>query len=297
MDLGKVVVKNFEREDVEGMKAFAEVLNSRDGIEVSVPEQAIQFILSNEEFRKSIFIVHLGDEQIGFAGCMPNISKPENANFQIMVHPDYRRQGLGGMLYSKILERAKNTGVKSINAFAKERLKQSVDFLQKRGFVPEKYSWKMDLQLSKVDRKEIPADCNIRRITIDDHNDYIGIMNAGFKPDGKDPYTEKSFEMNLKNPDEYIFFVEQDGKIVSTAAIGMEKDLSRGYIYNVTVYSQYRGKGFGEVTINHCINVIKEANLGKATLNVYGENKNALNLYKKVGFIEADTDITFKGEI
>lgn len=298
MDLSNVVIKNLEREDVGNMKTFAEVMNSRDNFEMSIPDQLIEFVLSNDEFRRGMFVAYLGDTLIGFAGCMKNISKPEIANFEIIVHPDYRRQGLGSLLYNRILEHGKECGVKDVTAFAKERMPQSIDFLEKRGFKPDKYSWKMDLNLSAIDYRVIPADtCNIRVIGIEDIKKYIDIMNAGFKKEGDELFTEKSFEITFKNPAAYVFFIEQDGKETATAAINLEKDINRGYIYNVTVYSEFRGKGFGEAAINHCINIIKEANLSKASLNVYGDNKNALNLYKKLGFVERETDITFKGEI
>lgn len=298
MELDSVRIENPERKNLESWAAFVDAVNSRDKLELSIPEQTLEFILSNEEFRKGIFIAYLQDEIIGFAGCMKNISKPQDASLQVIIHPDYRQRGLGSRMYDIIFEHAKMCGVKNIAAFAKEHMQQAMDFVQKRGFKPDKYSWKMDLNIIDNDYRTINMDnCRIRRITIEDNKDYIAIMNAGFKKDGDELYTEKSFELTLRNPDTYVFFIEQDGKITATAAVGLESTVNRGYIHNVTVYKEYRGKGFGEMALNHCINKIKEANLSKASLNVYGDNKGALSLYKKLGFLEVDTDITFKGEI
>lgn len=298
MDLSKVIIKNPEREDMNHMKDFAEAINGRDKLELSLHEQEIEFILNNDMFRKGIFIALLGDKLIGFAGCMKNISKPEMANFQVIIHPDYRRQGLGSMMYDKVLEHAKEYGVNNVTAFAKERMQESVAFAQKRGFKPEKYSWKMDLKLSDIDYRAIAMDsCTIRTVTAEDIKDYVAIMNAGFKKDGDELFSEKSFAITFNNPDGYVFFIEKDGKIAATSAVNKEKDIDRGYISNVTVYKDFRGQGLGEIAINHCINTIKEADLGKASLNVYGDNKNALNLYKKLGFVEVDTDITFRIEM
>lgn len=298
MDLSGVKIRNITGDDIKAMKEFAEAVNSQDNLEISIPDHAIDFFLSNEEVRNSMFLAYLDDKLIGFASCMRNVSNSENGNFELIIHPNYRQQGLGRIMYGVLLEQGKSKGMRNITAFAKERMQQSLDFLQNRGFAPQSYSWKMDLGLSNIDYKIIPADlCNIRKITLEDGKTYADIMNAGFKKAGDELYTEKSFEMMLKNPEEYVFFIEQDGKIVATAAVSLEKDISRGYIHNVTVYSDYRGRGFGEISLNHCINIIKEAGLSKASLNVYGDNKNALNLYKKLGFEEMDTHVTFKGEI
>lgn len=298
MDLGKVIIKNFEREDVSGIKTFLDVINSHDQLEMSIPDNDIEFILSHDEIREDIFLASLEDKIIGFAGCMREISHPNNANFVVIIHPDYRQQGLGSKLYDIILSRAKNLDIKKGTAFAKERIPQAVSFLQNRGFKIDKYMWKMDLELKDTDYRKIPVeDWDIRPGTIEDNKDYVDIMNSGFKKEGEELYTEKSFIMMFGRAERYIFFIEQNNKIIATAAISLQKDIDRGYIHNVTVYKDYRGKGFGEIAINHCINIIKEAGLQKAALNVDGTNGNALNLYKKLGFVEKDTDIIFKLEL
>lgn len=298
MDLSKVIIKNLEREDVSGIKAFFDVINSRDHLEISIPEHDIEYILSNDEIRKDIFLAYLEDKIIGFAGCMRNVSQPQNAHFEVVIHPDYRQQGLGCKLYDIILGRAKDFDIKNGVAFAKERMPQSVSFLQNRGFKIDKYMWKMDLELKDADYRIIPVEkWDIRAGTIEDNKDYVDIMNSGFKKEGEELYTEKSFIMMFGKADRYIFFIEQNSKIIATAAISLQKDIDRGYIHNVTVYKDFRGKGFGEIALSHCINIIKEAGLQKAALNVDGTNSNALSLYKKLGFVEKDTDIVFKLEL
>lgn len=50
---------------------------------------------------------------------------------------------------------------------------------------------------------------------------------------------------------------------------------------------EFRGKGFGkkllEITLKHAKNI---NNIEKIELNVFESNKNAINLYKKIGFTE-----------
>ena len=118
-------------------------------------------------------------------------------------------------------------------------------------------------------------------------------MNAGFKKEGEVLYNENSFP-TLSAPDRYVFFIEKEGQPAATAAINLQNDIGRGYIHNVTVYKDYRGQGLGEMALRHCIHTIRENGLKKAALNVDGENRNALNLYKKIGFVEIDTDVLFR---
>jgi ribosomal protein S18 acetylase RimI-like enzyme len=235
---------------------------------------------------------------IAFATCIKSSKEGKDANFELIVHPSYRNKGLGKMLYNTILDKSKTYEVKNVTAFAKEHMGYAVKFLENRGFKVHKYMWKMDYLFQDSNQETKLSDkYTIRQLTPEDTTNYVDIMNAGFKKEGDVLYNENSFQMLLSNPDEYVFFVEQEGKAVATAAIGMQRDINRGYIHNVTVYKDYRGQGFGKVTLNHCVNKIKEAGLPKAALNVDGENKNALGLYKKIGFVDVDTDIMFKLEI
>jgi mycothiol synthase len=294
----EVKIKSFERVDKENITEFAKIINLQDGLEVSISERVFEYILSQPHLRENTILAYHNDKMIAFAACIKNARDGDDANFELIVHPSYRNKGLGKRLYDIIFDKSKIYEVKRVTAFAKEHMEYSVRFLENRGFKIHKYMWKMDYYLGNTVSKAIPSDeYSFRQLLIEDVNKYVDIMNAGFKKEGDVMYNENSFQMLLSNPDEYVFFIEQQGKVVGTAAIGFQRDIDRGYIHNVTVYKDYRNKGLGEFALNHCINKVKEAGLRKAALNVDGENKNALDLYKKIGFEESNTDIMLKLEI
>jgi mycothiol synthase len=298
MLLDEVKIKSFERVDKENLKAFAMAINLQDGLELSIPEHVFEHILIQPHLRENTILAYHNELLVAFTACIKNSKGGHEANFELIVHPDYRNKGLGKMLYDIILEKSKVCGVKKATAFAKEHMEYAVRFLEDRDFKIHKYMWKMDYNLQNEVCKAIPADeYSIRQLSLEDVNKYVDIMNAGFKKEGDVMYNKNSFQMLLSNPEEYVFFVEQQSKVVGTAALGLQKDINRGYIHNVTVYSDHRGKGLGELALNHCINKVIEAGLNKAALNVDGDNNNALALYKKIGFEESNTDIMFKLEI
>jgi ribosomal protein S18 acetylase RimI-like enzyme len=294
----EVRIKSFDRNDQVNMKFFAEEINRLDKLELSIPERVFEYILMQPHLRENTILAYYKETLIAFAACIKNSKEGKEASFELIVHPDYRNRGLGKVLYNIISDKSKAYNICKVTAFAKEHMKHSVMFLENRGFQVHKYMWRMDYYLQDADYKSMPkGEYSISELTLEDINNYVEIMNAGFKKEGDILYNGNSFQILISNPDEYVFFVEQQGRIVATAAIGFQKDIDRGYIHNVTVYNKYRGQGFGKITLDHCINKIKEAGLYKATLNVDGENKNALSLYKKIGFSEVDTDIMFKLEL
>jgi mycothiol synthase len=294
----EIKIKSFERVDKENLTEFTKIINLQDGLEVSISERVFEYILSQPHLRENTILAYHNDKMIAFGACIKNARDGGDANFELIVHPSYRNKGLGKKLYDIILDKSKAHEVKRVTAYAKEHMEHAVRFLENRGFKIHKYMWKMDYYLENTVSKAMPSDeYSFRQLLIEDINKYVDIMNAGFKKEGDVMYNENSFQTLLSNPDEYVFFIEQQDKVMGTAAIGFQRDIDRGYIHNVTVYKDYRNKGLGEYAINHCINKVKEAGLGKAALNVDGDNKNALGLYKKIGFEESNTDIMLKLEM
>ncbi|MFD2528361.1 MULTISPECIES: GNAT family N-acetyltransferase [Polaribacter] len=102
-----------------------------------------------------------------------------------------------------------------------------------------------------------------------------------------EPYDEKI----LSNPKEYIidnggfvFFLKFDSKIIGTAAFINQKSYFE--LSKMAVLEEYQGLQFGKRLINHCILFAKEKNWENITLYSHRKLETAINLYKKVGFVE-----------
>jgi glucosamine-phosphate N-acetyltransferase len=87
-------------------------------------------------------------------------------------------------------------------------------------------------------------------------------------------------------PSNVLTFVGIDNnKIVSTATIIMEKKLRYQrlccHIEDVAVSKNSRGKGYGKIIVNYCVDVAKSNNCYKIKLNC---NKNLVGFYESFGF-------------
>lgn len=298
MNLEEVKIKTFEREDLKNFKVFTEEINAVDNTDISISEEMLEFILCQPHFKENTYITYYKDKMIAWAAMIKPRQDLWEGNLEMLVHPKFRSQGLGKKLYELLLSNAREQNVKSIKAVTKEHFIYSVKALRDRGFKVEKYMWKMDYALGNMEFLPLNmGGYTIRRIGPEDSRSYIDMMNAGFKKEGDVLYNENSFPALLSSTERYVFFIEKQGEPAATAAISLQEDIGRGFIYNVTVYKEYRGQGLGEAAIKHCINTIEEKGLRKATLSVDGENRGALNLYKKIGFLEIDTDVVLRLEM
>ena len=59
-----------------------------------------------------------------------------------------------------------------------------------------------------------------------------------------------------------------------------------GYITNVSVTRDYQGKGIASALMNSCVKYAQEYKFNEIILEVHKDNKDAILLYKKHGFIQ-----------
>ena len=109
------------------------------------------------------------------------------------------------------------------------------------------------------------------------------------------------FKKWLKSSDFVQFIAEEDGKLLSTAAV-IYYDLPpsftnkigvRGYVTNVYTVPEHRGKGLAKMLLTELLNDAKSRGIKKLWL---GASKLGRPLYEKLGFIpqESYMELTIK---
>ncbi len=68
------------------------------------------------------------------------------------------------------------------------------------------------------------------------------------------------------------------------------KSPEHGYIWVLAVDKNFRGRHLGESLVTHVITYFKSVGANYVTLNTRTNNKPALSLYKKIGFLEQSRD-------
>ncbi len=63
----------------------------------------------------------------------------------------------------------------------------------------------------------------------------------------------------------------------------------RAFIYDIEMLPDQRGKGYGEATMRALEDALKPEGVTEISLNVFGDNAVAMNLYKKLGYLVVAT--------
>ena len=93
-------------------------------------------------------------------------------------------------------------------------------------------------------------------------------------------------EIYIINKGGFIFFAEFEDAIIGTVALMPTKDENVFELTKMAVSPSYRGLKIGQLLMKYCIDFAKEKQL--ATLMLYSNTilENAINIYRKYGFVE-----------
>lgn len=106
-----------------------------------------------------------------------------------------------------------------------------------------------------------------------------------------EPYDQKV----LSNPQEfiidkggYIFFAKYNNEIIGTVALINQNSFFE--LSKMAVSPKYQGLKIGQKLMDYCINFSKQKNWKSITLYSHRKLVPAINLYKKIGFIEVELE-------
>lgn len=107
-----------------------------------------------------------------------------------------------------------------------------------------------------------------------------------YLPEGKD--TKDAFlytvvDQEIGNEVGYVWF-----------NIAEEPTGRTAFIYDILIYEEYQGKGYGKATMSAVDEAAREQGAYKISLHVFGHNQRAFHLYQKVGYEVTDISMMKK---
>lgn len=98
-----------------------------------------------KHFKDTSFIAEEGNRIIAFLVGFVSQSYPEEAYIHFVgVHPDYRKKGIGGKLYSAFFEKVQEKGCGIVRSITSPVNKGSIGFHARMGFQTEKGDGEVD---------------------------------------------------------------------------------------------------------------------------------------------------------
>jgi mycothiol synthase len=140
MDLDKLIIRSFSPDqDIPRVLSLYSAVEAVDHAAIDVSEQALQVQLNlpGHDPLKDRWVVEApdGSHSLIASGMLSVVPGAGSAEANILVHPDWRRCGVGAALLSKIIERARQLDDDAIQIYANTKHPAAPPFLQKHGFL------------------------------------------------------------------------------------------------------------------------------------------------------------------
>lgn len=131
----------------------------------------------------------------------------------------------------------------------------------------------------------------------DINNNLLSLYIEGFNvhyEKRKDIFSEKTIDElkgnlieMINNPDENVFVIDDNGKIIGYAATQFKDKATRAiWIDEIVIDINYQNKGYGKILIDEICKYAKQNKCVRVELNCWCFNSNAIEFYNKLGFIQ-----------
>ena len=96
--------------------------------------------------------------------------------------------------------------------------------------------------------------------------------------------TQRLLPHGINTPFHTFYRCHNRTQVVGTLWIYADKKKKQAFIYHITIFKGYQGKGYGKATLKEIEKILRKQKIDTISLNVFYENQRAYHLYKEMGF-------------
>jgi ribosomal protein S18 acetylase RimI-like enzyme len=200
-----------------------------------------------------------------------------------MVHPEYRRQGIGSRLLEEAIELCRRRSERQLLLVVPRTSVGARVLAESRGGALEHSEHALDLDGAVTQGPSDPS-LRLRPASIDDISELVRILADAF---GQSPRP-----IDLDTPGVSMLVAERDGSIVAT--LGLNQSPTEWGIYGFAVAPHLQGAGIGRDLLRRVCRQANDAGVRRLHLEVEVNNDRALGLYTSLGFTRTSTEDYFE---
>ncbi|MGC8515802.1 MAG: GNAT family N-acetyltransferase [Thermoplasmata archaeon] len=118
--------------------------------------------------------------------------------------------------------------------------------------------------------------------------DEAGLIEKGISFEKAEEYVKKFLPNGIDTPGHHLMHIMDDEATIGSIWFEIrDKGVREAYLWDIIINESYRRKGYGTGTMRRLEQFIKKEGAERISLNVFGSNTIARNLYVKMGYHEA----------
>ncbi len=191
--------------------------------------------------------------------------------------------------------------LQNVFMFIPEKNEVTAGALTELGFEVERYSFVLERSEPAVSEPVFPGGFAVHQLDPTDQDgisQFASCINEEFKElAGHTPSTSEDIQTWFEDKS-YIkggmCLLEKGQEAIGTIALMRDlDDMNAGEILAFGILEKYRGLDLGRNLLRYGINYLVEKELKPITLSVHGENRAAISLYEKEGFILIESVVCY----
>ncbi|MFI6563046.1 mycothiol synthase [Streptomyces sp. NPDC050534] len=246
----------------------------------------------------SHLLLNVGDELVGYAQ-LEDTDPVEAPAAELVVHPSHRGQGHGRALGSALLA----ASGKRLRVWAHGGHAAARHLAQVLGLTLFRELRQMRRSLRDLNLPEpvLPADVTVRAfVPGTDDADWLAVNSAAFAHHPEQgSLTQRDLEARMTEPwfDPAGFFLAfRGGELVGFHWTKVHAAEQLGEVYVLGVRPGVQGGGLGKALTAIGLRHLAAQGLPAAMLYVDGDNKAAVSVYERLGFVTYETDLMYRTE-
>ena len=282
----------------------------RDGEDTSEAYLLASLEWPNYRPDQDVWVAELDGNLVGYGVALEQPS--QRCTLYVVVHPSQRRQGVGSQLLALTLNRARDLGSKTILIYANAHNSVSDSFLKHHSFIPVGSSGAMSAPASiEAQPFEFPAGFTLKKYSeINDPLILLSALNQCYLDMWGHQHNDKPTEEERQSPrflkyyeaDDILLLFDPKNAITGICSLKSEgKQDENGNKADLLdapgVIKEYREQGYQRQLVLAGIGHLRKKGTRPITLEFWGDDENALNIYRSLGLEMANHYIAYHKEL
>lgn len=282
----------------------------RDGEDTS--EEYLRASLAWPNYRptQDVWVAESERKLVGYGVALEQPS--QRCTIYVVVHPSQRRKGLGSQLLELTLNRARELGSKNILVYANERNNGSDLFLKHHKFQPVGSSGAMKLNAEmEIPPAEFPKGFTFKKYSevneplillkaLDDC--YLGMWGHQHNEHRTDEERKSPSFLHYYDANDILLLFDEKDSIFGMCSLKSQgKREGNGELSDLLdgpgIIQEYREQGYQRSLVLAGIQHLRQKGTRPITLEFWGDNENALNIYSSLGFEMVNRYIAYHKEL
>jgi mycothiol synthase len=282
----------------------------RDGEDTS--EEYLRASLAWPNYRpaQDVWVAEVEGTLVGY--CVALEQPSQSCTIYAVVHPSQRRKGIGSQLIDLTLNRARELGSKNVLVYANEQNKGSDLFLKHHKFqqVGSSGSLKLNAEI-ETPSPEFPKEFTLKKYSeVNDPLILLKALDDCYQGMWGHQHNDNRTEEELKSPnflhyydveDILLLFDEKNAIFGICSLKSQGKREGNGEISDLLdgpgIIREYREQGYQRPMVLAGIQHLRRRGTRPITIEFWGDNENALNIYRSLGFEMVNRYVAYHKEL